>query len=198
MPFADRPIGEFLDAVAAGKPTPGGGAGAAIAGAAGAALCEMVCSITVSRADDQATTELADLRQEIEDHRGRLLELADADSAAVEALMAPDAGHGDGSERAGQRAVSVPLETAERCLEVVTAAERIVTVGYPPAVGDAHTGALLANAALEASLTNARINLSQIEDAEFAQSSRERIALLDRERRAAIEAVKTAFGDRMD
>lgn len=52
MNFADQTISEFLEDVAATTVTPSGGAVAAIGGAFGAALCEMVCIHTIKNNDD--------------------------------------------------------------------------------------------------------------------------------------------------
>jgi formiminotetrahydrofolate cyclodeaminase len=49
MTFANQTISEFLEHVAAATVTPSGGAVAAIGGAAGAALCEMVCIHTIGK-----------------------------------------------------------------------------------------------------------------------------------------------------
>jgi formiminotetrahydrofolate cyclodeaminase len=196
MGFADDSIADFLEAVAAGQPTPGGGAVAAVAGAAGAALCEMVCSITDATVEGST---LADIRIELEQHRRRLLELADEDAAAIDELMAATQQSDERAiavRTAVEDAIDVPMETAEACLTVLEAAEAIVEHGYPPAVGDAHTGALLAHGALEASLHNARVNLQWIEDAAFIRSTNDRIEALDRDGRAALEAVEAILAPR--
>ena len=197
MGFADESIAEFLDMVAMGQPTPGGGAVAAIAGAAGAALCEMVCSISGERVADST---FADRRLELEQHRRRLLELADEDAAAIDDLMAATQyqsdDRADAIRSAVDESIAVPLETAEACLAVLEAAGPIVDQGYPPAVGDAHTGALLAHGALAASLHNARVNLQWLGDADSIRSTEERIEALDRDGRAALEAVESTIDTR--
>lgn len=197
MGFADESIADFLDIVATGEPTPGGGAVAAIAGAAGAALCEMVCSITEEQAEDSS---LADHRSDLEQHRRRLLELANEDAKAIDELMAatqrPGDDRTDAVRTAIEDAIAVPIETAESCLAVLEAARTIVDQGYRPAVGDSHTGALLAHTALEASLHNARVNLRWLDDAESIRSTDERIKRLDRDGQVALEAVESSIETR--
>ena len=45
----DKSLREFVDMLASGEPTPGGGSAAAMTGAQGAALVAMVCGLTAGR-----------------------------------------------------------------------------------------------------------------------------------------------------
>jgi formiminotetrahydrofolate cyclodeaminase len=47
--MADESIKEFIQKLASGAPTPGGGSAAALAGAMAAALSEMVCNLTIGK-----------------------------------------------------------------------------------------------------------------------------------------------------
>jgi len=47
--ITERPVDTFLDELASGAPTPGGGSAAAIMGAMGAALISMVCNVTIGK-----------------------------------------------------------------------------------------------------------------------------------------------------
>ena len=47
--FSTLSLARFLDVLASDAPTPGGGTAAAVGGAMGAALAEMVAAITLSR-----------------------------------------------------------------------------------------------------------------------------------------------------
>ena len=80
MTFADQSIDEFLESVASATVTPSGGAVAAVCGAAGAALCQMVCIHTAGK-DGYADVEreMHSARDAFETHRIRLLALADED-----------------------------------------------------------------------------------------------------------------------
>jgi formiminotetrahydrofolate cyclodeaminase len=49
MDVRSQTVGDFLDDLASGKATPGGGAGAAISGAMGAALLSMVANLTIGK-----------------------------------------------------------------------------------------------------------------------------------------------------
>ncbi|MFB6223450.1 MAG: cyclodeaminase/cyclohydrolase family protein [Haloarcula sp.] len=173
MTFADQPIGEFLADVASGQVTPSGGAVAAVGGAMGAALCEMVCIHTAST--EAAATELSRVGDTLADRRERLLTLADEDAGAVDAVGAAfESGDDAGIQAAAKRSTKVPLETAEVCLAVIEHARTVTAKGTPVAVPDAAVGALLAAAALQASVATVRANLDMIDDESFVAAMKQR------------------------
>jgi len=185
MAYADQSIGAFLDAVASEDLTPSGGAVAAIAGAAGAALCEMACRHSIGD-DADGTAALAGLAEALEADRRRLLDLADADAAAVEAVF-----HGgEEPSAAAERATEVPLETAEASLEVLERAATVTAKSNARAAPDAATGAFLAHAAVRATTSTVRVNLSALDDEAFVGSARERTDEVERAAAAALERVR--------
>jgi formiminotetrahydrofolate cyclodeaminase len=196
MQFADRTINEFLGDVAASTVTPSGGAVAAIGGASGAALCEMVCVHTIERdGSDDIRTELSDVRDELGARRVRLLELADEDSTAVDELQAAfeEPRDGDRAElvrKASRRTVEAPLEIAEVCLAVLEAARVVTAKGNRNAVADAGTGAFLAHSALRASVIIVRSNLGLIEDTAVVTSVEECSAEIGTAADEAVEQVE--------
>lgn len=199
--FADRTIDDFLENVASATVTPSGGAVAAIGGAAGAALCEMACIHTVGK-DGYAEVEreIAGVRNELGANRVRLLELADEDSAAVDELQAAFGTSGsDGRDRtvqrAAKRAIEVPLQTAEECLDVIEHATVVTRKGNRNAVADAGTGAFLAHAALRASVSTVQLNLEMIENAAFLAEMERRSTEIDDSAERAVEQVKENVSD---
>lgn len=193
MGYADRSIEEFLDAVASERVTPAGGSAAAVVGATGAALCEMVCIHTLRSAADQEPDESSDvaaLRDEFRDTRGHLLDLADADAEAVDTLLSAG-GEGGTATNDAKRATGVPLTVAKACVAVVEGATVVVADGTPSAVPDAVTGAELAHAALQASLYTVRVNLNGIDDDSFVDDIERRAADLERNADGAYEQVMT-------
>lgn len=190
MTIADQPIGEFLDAVAAQQVTPSGGAVAAVGGAMGAALCEMTCIHTVGGDEPGAApAELAAVRDTVADRRAQLLTLADEDVIAVDAVQAAfDSGDDARIQATLQRSTEVPLETAELCLDVLEHAVTVTAEGTSVAVPDAAVGALLAHAAVRASVSTVRANLDTITDEAFVAEMEERAA-------AAETASETALAE---
>jgi formiminotetrahydrofolate cyclodeaminase len=189
MTYADRPIGQFLDDIASEKVIPAGGTAAAVAGATGAALCEMACIHTV-RKDEHADVapELADVGEDLRTRRAALLALADSDADAVETLLAT-VEDGAAADTAEKRAVGVPLAIAEACLDVLDQATVVVETGTERAVPDAVTGAFLAWSALQAATFTVRTNLARIEDPAFVESTAEQVTDLDASAESAVEAV---------
>ena len=198
---ADQTIGEFVASVASNEIPPGGGAAVAVAGATGAALCEMVCNLTIA-ADgfEDVEAEVSSARDDVATHRERLLELADEDSAAIDDLfdayaMSEGEGRAESIQRATKRATEVPVETAEACLEVLEHLRMVTIEGKRSALADAGIGAYLAHAALEASAFTARTNLATIEDGEFAGEMEGRVSEVERAGEEALEQIEANLED---
>lgn len=195
MTFSDQTITDFIDDVAQGSATPGGGAVAALAGATGAALEEMVCNLTVDKEGyEDVAEELGDIADELTANRTRLLELADEDAAAfnevMDAYQTPEGeGRAEAIEEASKLATEVPLETAEECLAVLQHARTVTEKGNRNAVTDGGTGALLTHAGLQAALYNVTVNLGTIEDEGFVADVGSRTAEIEAEAEAALEEV---------
>lgn len=199
MPFADQPIGEFLDDVASGAVTPSGGAVAAVGGAAGAALCEMVCLHTAGKDGyEDVENRLDAARSRLHSNRRRLLELADEDATAVDRLQQafddPSGATGH-RQQAIETATTVPLETAATCLEVLEEGEVVVRKGNDRATADAVAGIYLAHAALQTSLEIVRTNLELIDDEQFVRQTADRASELERSAITAYRRATSRSGD---
>lgn len=200
MTYADRPVGEFVADLADGGVTPGGGGGAAVAGAVGTALVEMVCANTVGRADAAGVAEeLSAIGDDLEDLRTRLLELADEDAEAVEALMAAYGTEGEGREAAIQGATvdatAVPLEIAETARDALDLATTVTERGNRNAVADGGIGAHLLRAVVGAAVFTVRLNVETIDDEAVAADLAERADAAEAEAEAALAAVEATLAE---
>ncbi len=167
-----EPIRQFLGRLAARTPTPGGGSAAAIAGALGCALGEMV--IAYSSKGPPTDPELRDAASGLAAGRERFLVLGEDDARAYEAVRAAGRARkerpGDASATAAytsalRGAAEVPLETARRASEL---AQRLAAIGPRTNVAlgsDLATAGALFRAALEGALANVRTNLEALEKA---------------------------------
>lgn len=184
--FSQKPIAEFLDELASQAPVPGGGSGAALVGALGAALAGMVCNLTIGKpkyADVQA--EIQALLAQTEALRARLTALIDEDIAVYYRLSSAYKMPKDTDEQKAARtaaiqgilrdATRVPMQIAEACVQVLHLCKPIAEKGNVGAVSDAGVAALLAEAALRSAALNVLINLAAIKDAGFV--ARERAVL---------------------
>jgi methenyltetrahydrofolate cyclohydrolase len=187
--FTDLKVSEFLDALASKDAVPGGGSGAALGGALGAALVSMVCHLTIGKKGYEASWEpLTDVLERAEALRSGITELLEADTQAyakvMEAYRMPrgtdeaKAEREEAMQAALRHAAEVPLEIAESCSQVVDLALPAAEMGNRWAVSDAGVGALLAEAAMHAALLNVEINLASIDDSAYVQTIRERIAAM--------------------
>jgi methenyltetrahydrofolate cyclohydrolase len=175
--FADQPLHDLLDAVAAQRPAPGGGCSAAWAGAFAAGLVEMAASFTLARPKYAGVHHrMADVRRDAKLLRRRLLELAEADAEAyepvIEALRLPEK-HPQRATRLAEsrsRAAEVPLETAEAAATVAGLATEAARVGNIHLTGDAVTGAVLAEAACRSAAQLVEINLAGHDDPRLARA----------------------------
>ncbi|MEA4812503.1 MAG: glutamate formimidoyltransferase [Anaerolineaceae bacterium] len=165
---------DFIDAVAEGTPAPGGGSAAAHTGALAAALAVMVARLTVGRVK-YASVE-ADCWQVIEAGEALRKELSAAvalDSEAFDGILKarrlPKETEVQQLERAQAlheatlHAARVPLQNAEKAIEVMKLSFKMAEIGNINAISDAGAGANLAKAAFEAAAMNVKINLLGIE-----------------------------------
>lgn len=170
MTFANQTIDEFLGNVASANITPSGGAVAAIGGAAGAALCEMVCIHTLRQgSDSNVEQELTSIRTESSAYRQHLVELADEDSVVVNELqnafnLPHTESHDKGVQKAMKRATDTPLKIAEACLEIIELSITVSELCNQNATADVGTGASLAYGAFEASIHTVQSNLQMLDD----------------------------------
>ena len=134
--FLDLSLKEFLDAVPARTPAPGGGAVAAVATSLAAGLTAMAARFAPE--DWEPRAQIVGRAEEL---RARVEPLADADADAYAAYMASR------SAEATERIIEVPLEIAEIAAELAELARLVAREGNPTVSGDAAAGAQLAGAA---------------------------------------------------
>ena len=167
----------FLESLASKAPVPGGGGAAALVGAAGVALGNMVGSLTVGKKKYAAVeADLRTLNARAKVLRRRLEALVQADA---EAFMPLAAAYGLPKEQAHKAAVleqaldgacAVPLETMEACCEGIALAQEYAAKGSALAVSDAGCAALFCKAALQASGLNVSINTKLMADRAHAEA----------------------------
>jgi methenyltetrahydrofolate cyclohydrolase len=145
--FLDASVKEFLDAVPARTPAPGGGAVAAVALALAAGLTAMAARFAADEWERRA--EIVGRAEEL---RALAEPLADADAEAYGAFMA------EKTDETADRIVAIPLELAGIAGEVAELAATVAAEGNPNVSGDAAAGADLAAAAASIAARLVQIN----------------------------------------
>lgn len=194
---ADFAPSAFLEATAAGTPTPGGGSGAALVGALGAALTEMVANLTVGRkkyadvaGDSQTILEQAEsLRSQL---TGAIVE----DSMAFEELMdawknkeLDEEARAEAIERVTIHAAEVPLNVARLSRDVASLAARMASIGNVNAVTDAAAGGIMARAAVQAAALNVKINAIGVKDQALVEQWLKELAEIEAEVNETAESI---------
>ena len=190
-------LGDYLDALAAATPAPGGGSAAGVAGAIAAALVEMVAGLSLAKSGAQGG-EHSGLQQAVlqraRSARAELLQLADDDAVAygafMEALKLPKSSDDERTARtaaistAAQRAAEVPLATLRATVAVAEAARSILDKSLLAAASDLEVAARFARAAGESAAENVEANLPYIDDpqtrAEIASQTNAALTALHR------------------
>jgi len=185
----DQPVTQFLDELASSAATPGGGSGAAIMGALGAALVSMVCNLTIGKKNyAEVEPEMRAVLHDAEGLRQRLADMVAEDIAAFNGLMAAyglpkltdedKAARGAAIQHALRAATEAPLACARACAEVIKLSMRAAEVGNRNVISDAGVGALAAQAALRSAALNVDINVPSLQDQVFAKACRDEMDAL--------------------
>ncbi|OYR44901.1 cyclodeaminase/cyclohydrolase family protein [Halorubrum sp. Ea8] len=189
-------VADLLSDVASASVSPASGTVGGVVGAMGTALCEMVC-IHLREAEVNTDADLAELRRTLESDRERLLTLAEADAAVVEAVFGADGVEEDPTM--DERATEVPLALAETCLAVLETATVVTGVADRPVVVDAGIGASFVDAALRSALFTARINAASADDESFRAETERRATDIEAAADDAVRlATQNAGTDRID
>jgi glutamate formiminotransferase/formiminotetrahydrofolate cyclodeaminase len=179
----------FLGAVAQPTATPGGGSVAALAGALGASLGQMVAGLSRKKKSQAAHVEqLSEAVAEFHAASRALAEAIDRDAASFESVMAAyklPQGNAEEQRRresaiqqALQGAARVPLEVARRAAEIFERLGQLESISSPSMLSDIRVGRLMAAAGVRGALENVAINLESIMDAAFAERMRSESASL--------------------
>jgi glutamate formiminotransferase/formiminotetrahydrofolate cyclodeaminase len=171
----------FLDKLAAGSATPGGGSAAAYGAAMAAALVAMVARLTIGK-NKYAAVEgrMKEIAAAADELRHSLDGAVSRDAKAFDSVMAAmrlprqttveKAARAEAIERATQVAARVPLEVAQQAATVCELAAEVAETGNASAATDAASSLALARAAITAAGLNVKINIAGVADRTLATS----------------------------
>ena len=167
---------KFVEVLASDAPAPGGGGAAALVGAIGTALGNMVGSLTVGKkkyADVEA--EIIELKAKCDALQTALLDQVEADEvnflplAKAYGIPKDDPTRDAVMEEATLIACSTPLKIMELCCEALDAIAVFAAKGSRLAVSDAGCGAVCVKAALQSASLNVFINTKSLKNREKAE-----------------------------
>ena len=196
---------KFVEVLASDAPAPGGGGAAALVGAIGTALGNMVGSLTVGKkkyADVQ--DEIIALKAKCDALQTELLNQVEADEvnflplAKAYGIPKDDPNRDKVMEEATIIACSTPMKIMELCCEAIDYIAVFAAKGSRLAVSDAGCGAVCCKAALQAASLNVFINTKSLKDRVVAEELNDKTnALLNKYCALADEifnSVKAGFG----
>ncbi|NLD19058.1 MAG: cyclodeaminase/cyclohydrolase family protein [Clostridiales bacterium] len=181
MKYTDVSCRQFIESLASQDPVPGGGSVAALVGALGAALGDMVGALTVEKKKYSAVAEeIRDAMNEVSLLQKDLIELVQKDIEIFEPIskilaMKPETEEETKKkeellEVALEEACSVPIMVMGKCGRVVELCKLFAEKGNRIAVSDAAAGAILCKSAIEAASLNVYINTSMMKNSEKTES----------------------------
>ncbi|MEA3326560.1 MAG: glutamate formimidoyltransferase [Chloroflexota bacterium] len=164
----------FLEALASGNPTPGGGSASAYSAAMAASLLAMVGRLTVGKKKyADAEGEMWSLIEDATEQKQMMQDAVSKDADAFEAYMKARRLPRDNEQQKSDRiqairaasidAAEVPLHVAQHAMQIMTLAAKAAELGNVNAISDAGTAAGLAKAAIQGAGLNVRINLLGLE-----------------------------------
>ncbi len=166
----------FVSVLASDAPAPGGGGAAALVGAIGTALGNMVGSLTVGKkkyADVQE--EIIALKAKCDALQTELLNQVEADEvnflplAKAYGIPKDDPNRDKIMEEATVIACSTPMHIMELCCEAIDCIAVFAAKGSRLAVSDAGCGAVCCKAALQAASLNVFINTKTLKNRDVAE-----------------------------
>ena len=171
MDFTQNTCRDFVTVLASSAPVPGGGGAAALVGAVGTALGNMVGSLTVGKkryADVES--EIIALKAKCDALQRELLDQVAEDAKGFEPLAKAYGIPKDDPDRervleeATVSACQAPMRIMELCCEAIEAVAVFAEKGSRIAVSDAGCGAVILKAALQSASLNVFINTRSLKD----------------------------------
>ena len=199
-------VGDYLAALASGSAAPGGGSSAALSGAMASALVSMVANLTKGKAkyaDSQALVE--ETLKRTEKLLPELTDCVNKDMKAFDGVMAafrlPKSTDEEKAERsravqdAYKVATGAPVETAEKCLEVMRLAEGLLHKSNVTACVDLSAAGIEARAGILIAIENVSVNLAAIRDEGYVQEMRTWAENIDAESRRLLDVIREGVAE---
>lgn len=176
MDMTQESCRKFVEVLASNAPAPGGGGAAALVGAIGTALGNMVGSLTVGKKKYAAVEEeIIALKARCDALQTELLDQVEADDkgfvplAKAYGIPKDDPKRDAVLEEATITACAVPMHIMELCCQAIDCIAVFAEKGSRLAVSDAGCGAVCCKAALQAASLNVFINTKSLKNRTVAE-----------------------------
>ncbi len=177
MDMTQESCRKFVEVLASDAPAPGGGGAAALVGAIGTALGNMVGSLTVGKKKYASVQdEILALKGKCDALQRELLDQVEADEenflplARAYGIPKDDPTREAVLEEATVIACTTPMQIMELCCQAIDCIEVFAEKGSRLAVSDAGCGAVMCKAALQAASLNVFINTKSLKNRETAEA----------------------------
>ena len=161
----NKSIKQFSELVASKQPTPGGGGVCAAIASLSASLGQMVTNLTIGKPKYiMHTTELEDIKKELDIIRINLLDCINKDAQAFEPLARAykmdknTPNYQQIMEESLKCAAGIPLLILKYCTRIIDLDERLAVIGSMLSVSDAATSVMLAQGVLYGAYVNVLVN----------------------------------------
>lgn len=196
---------KFVEVLASDAPAPGGGGAAALVGAIGTALGNMVGSLTVGKKKYAAVeAEIIELKAKCDALQKELLDQVEADEinfvplAKAYGIPKDNPDRAQILEEATLVACSTPMKIMELCCQAIEYIAVFAEKGSRLAVSDAGCAAVCVKAGLQAASLNVFINTKTLKNREVAdEMNAKALGMLDKYCAMAddiFNTVKSGFG----
>ena len=197
--YINESINKYLNDLAARQPTPGGGSAAALAGALGAALLEMVCNFTAGNKkykDVEALVNghMASLKQIREEFMALIDEDVKVYSNIRAAFKTKDEKIIDKALKDGYYISLKICGLSKLCVEIAAALSEKGNINL---VSDAGCAAELAKSSFNSGVFNCEINFKGIKDALFKEKERLVLSALKKDMDNLYKKAITGTNERM-
>ena len=175
--YINESLKKYLNDLAARQPTPGGGSAAALSGALGTALLEMVCNFTIGKKiykdiEDVISAHLVALKK----IRGEFAALIDEDVKIYESILSAFRTKDEKNiDKALKDGYHISLKICKLSKSGIGMALDLASKSNVNLITDVGCGSELLKAGFNSGIFNSEINLKGIKDASFVE--REKLVL---------------------
>ena len=197
--YIEGSLKKYISDLASRQPTPGGGSAAAVCGAVGTALLEMVCNFTAGN------KKYADLEQDIKGYLSLLTSIQHGFESLIDEDIKAYSAICDAFKSKDKKIIDNALKQGyDICLKICVLSKDGLNIalelpekGNVNLITDVGCGAELLNASFNSGVFNCDINLNGIEDTDFTKEQRSVLDTLKREEEGLYKVVIAKTKERM-